>query len=270
MPAPLEPSTEVLQAELARFPRAKLTVVKGPDKGLSVVLEGQTVVVRSDESCQLKLTDGSVSRRHVELSGGFPSTLRNIANVALLEEYRYYVREEHAVEDDDSSEYTPRLVKARFYPNTEVPHVSDPEFGTEVSDNILDLQLALGIDADGDGTIVEGMEGPSPSPSETPVAVVDKDEDEWLFNASGDVDGEGAVAEATKWNPAAGSPSLAYVRVTTIARTDRRDLGYLAPLLVESEDKDFSESPFDVFNTLGERRFRRRQLQTVVDLRNLS
>ena len=60
------------------------------------------------------------------------------------------------------------------------------------------------------------------------------------------------------------------MRITTIARTDRRDLGYLAPLLVTSEDKDFQESPHDVFNTLGERRFRRRQLQTVIDMRNLS
>jgi DNA-binding NtrC family response regulator len=65
-----ETFTEVLHPDLARFPRARLSVVKGPDKGLEVVLEGQTVVVGSDESCQLKLTDGSVSRRHFELSGG--------------------------------------------------------------------------------------------------------------------------------------------------------------------------------------------------------
>jgi len=62
--------TEVLQADVARFPRARLTVTKGPDKGLEVVLEGQPVVVGSDESCQLKLTDSSVSRRHFELTGG--------------------------------------------------------------------------------------------------------------------------------------------------------------------------------------------------------
>ncbi len=62
--------TELLQQDVARFPRARLTVVKGPDKGAEVVLEGQSVVVGSDESCQLKLTDPSVSRRHFELSGG--------------------------------------------------------------------------------------------------------------------------------------------------------------------------------------------------------
>ncbi len=67
---PPESMTEVLHTEVARFPRARLSVVKGPDKGVEVVLEGQTVVVGSDESCQLKLTDSSVSRRHFELSGG--------------------------------------------------------------------------------------------------------------------------------------------------------------------------------------------------------
>jgi DNA-binding NtrC family response regulator len=66
----LDQMTEVLQADVARFPRARLTVTKGPDKGLEVVLEGQPVVVGSDESCQLKLTDTSVSRRHFELTGG--------------------------------------------------------------------------------------------------------------------------------------------------------------------------------------------------------
>jgi DNA-binding NtrC family response regulator len=68
--APLDQMTEVLQAEVARFPRARLSVVKGPDKGAEVVLEGQTVVVGTDETCQLRLADPSVSRRHFELSGG--------------------------------------------------------------------------------------------------------------------------------------------------------------------------------------------------------
>ncbi len=62
--------TELLQSEIARFPRARLYVAKGPDKGAEVSLEGQTVLVGSDESCQLRLTDPAVSRRHFELSGG--------------------------------------------------------------------------------------------------------------------------------------------------------------------------------------------------------
>ncbi len=64
------PLTELLRQDSARFPRATLTVVKGPDKGASVVLEGQTVTVGTDDTCQLKLTDSAISRRHCELSGG--------------------------------------------------------------------------------------------------------------------------------------------------------------------------------------------------------
>ena len=66
-----------------------------------------------------------------------------------------------------------------------------------------------------------------------------------------------------------GSPALAYVRITTLARTDRRDVGYMAPVLTRVEDKSFDDPPHSFFNTTGERRFRRRQLQTVVDMRNL-
>jgi len=62
--------TELLEPEVARFPRARLTVVSGPDKGAEVALEGQQVVVGSEEGCQLQLSDPAVSRRHFELSGG--------------------------------------------------------------------------------------------------------------------------------------------------------------------------------------------------------
>ena len=68
--APLPEVTEMLNSTVARFPRARLKVVKGPSEGAMVVLEGQTVLVGSDDTCQLVLKDGSVSRRHLELSGG--------------------------------------------------------------------------------------------------------------------------------------------------------------------------------------------------------
>jgi DNA-binding NtrC family response regulator len=62
--------TELLHSDIARFPRARLYVAKGPDRGLEVTLEGQSVTVGSDETCQLRLSDTSVSRKHFELSGG--------------------------------------------------------------------------------------------------------------------------------------------------------------------------------------------------------
>ncbi|HLT32120.1 MAG TPA: sigma 54-interacting transcriptional regulator [Myxococcaceae bacterium] len=69
LPEPTHTETIHLQSE-ARFPRARLTVMRGPDAGQHVLLEGQAVVVGSDEACELRLTDSTVSRRHLELSGG--------------------------------------------------------------------------------------------------------------------------------------------------------------------------------------------------------
>jgi len=69
LPSPTHTETIHLQSE-ARFPRARLTVIRGPDAGQQVLLEGQAVVVGSDEECNLKLSDSTVSRRHLELSGG--------------------------------------------------------------------------------------------------------------------------------------------------------------------------------------------------------
>lgn len=253
-------------------PHAALILVSPVDTWAVVEVDPSTSVTDDEASVVVGFKVGAlggpeIRDKYLELSGGFPVTLRNVAHVALLEESRYYVREERAIEGDDQSALVPRLVKARFYPNTELPHVSDPEFGAEISDNILDLQFALGVDADGDGRIAEGVE--PGAGGDVPVGAVSKAEDEWLFNVAADFDGNGVPVEAAKWNPAFGTPTLSYVRVTTIARTDRPDLGYLAPLLGRSEDKDFDESPHDIFNTVGERRFRRRQLQTVVDMRNL-
>lgn len=189
---------------------------------------------------------------YIELSGGFPTTLRTVAHVALLEEYRYYVREERAVAGDATSALVPRLVKARFFPATELPHATDTEFGVEIADNVFDLQIALGVDTDGDGVIDEG-----PEP------------DDWLYNSASDTNADGDPVDPAQWNPPVNPPPLAHVRLTTLARTDRGDLGYLAPPLGMIEDKDYSEMPHNVFNAVSERRYRRRLLQTVVDLRNL-
>jgi hypothetical protein len=234
-------------------------VVVEIDDDTSVTDEAGSVVVGFRVGA---LGGPEVRDKYIELSNGFPTTLRNVAHVALLEEHRYFIREERAIAGDDSSELVPRLVKARFYPNTEVPHVTDPDFGNELADNILDLQLALGIDANGDGRVEEGTDVPA-------AGEISKEDDEWLFNAAADVDEDGEPADVLRWNPVGGAPALAYVRFTALARTDRPDLGYLAPLLGRVEDKDFTESPHDFFNTVGERRFRRRQLETVVDMRNL-
>lgn len=63
-------STELIEGGSVRFPDAKLSVIKGPDKGRSVTLRGRTIKVGTDPDCDLVLTDGTVSREHFEISGG--------------------------------------------------------------------------------------------------------------------------------------------------------------------------------------------------------
>lgn len=269
---PLDPLIDAINND----PHAAILLVSPVDSWAVVEVDKSTSDTDDPNNIVIGFKIGTlggpeIRDHYLELSGGFPTTIRNVASVALLEEYRYYVREEHAIEDDPGSDYAPRLVKARFYPNTEIPHVSDPDFGSEVSDNIIDLQLALGIDADGDGRIEEGVDVGAAGAGVGGGGEDDltKDQDEWLFNTAGDTDEDGVPAELEKWNPASSQPALSYVRVTAIARTDRRDLEYVAPLLVSSEDMSFREGPGEVWNTVGERRYRRRQMQTVIDMRNL-
>ena len=51
----------------------------------------------------------------------------------------------------------PQLVRARFYPNTDDAYLGNDANLTEVvADDILDLQVALGVDPDGTGGIEEG------------------------------------------------------------------------------------------------------------------
>jgi len=201
-------------------------------------------------------TDGTdVAADYVKLSGGFPADLRVVSAVGLLEEYRFYVRQEFERDGDGESMVVPRLGELRFYPNTQLPHPSNSDFEAEIADNIMDLQFVLGVDRDGDGAVEEGENDDA------------LDEDEWLFNIAGDVDSSGEPGVPAIWNPAAAA--LHYLRVDTVARTDRGDFGYQADELTRTEDRDFTQAPSDRFNDVAERRFRRRQLQTVVDMRNL-
>lgn len=234
-----------------------------PLGGFAVVMVDSTVANHSTgnpNDIRIGFTIGTIggtstADRYATLSNGFPPDLRSVAHVGILEEYRYYVRERFAVSGDPSSDLTPSLTRARFLPGTEVAHPSDPNLGEDVADNVFDLQVALGLDTNNNEIIEEDGTGA----------------DDWLFNTQADLDGTGAPQNPAKWNGSGGNPpSFYYVRLTTLARTDRRDLNFEAPLLTTVEDKDYSVSPFNEFNTREERMFRRRLLRTVVDMRNLS
>lgn len=194
---------------------------------------------------QIDFTTGAPhGESYLDLSpnGEFPSTFTAVAAVGILEEYRYYVRD---------AAPAPRLSRARFYPGTDTAYKDDAaNLVVDVADNILDLQLALGIDRNNNETIDEASDG------------VD---DDWLFNA----EGEHPVTNTALWN----GPNLPlyYLRITTLARTDRLDPRYVSPPIQAIEDHDYgeTETPLTGDETLA-RSYRRRQLRTVVDLRNLS
>ncbi|MDP9119919.1 MAG: PilW family protein [Acidobacteriota bacterium] len=183
-----------------------------------------------------------------------PPALTSALFLGVLEEYRYYVRQNYAVPGNTASAPMPRLSRARMFPGTEVPYLADVNNAqVDIADNVMDLQIALGLDLNGDGVIAE----------DTPPTATD----EWLYNSSAD------LATDPRWLTVAGSaparqPRMFYVRITQLVRTDRRDFQYAAPVLTNIEDHTYPASPAGD-NSPQNRMFRRRLLQTVVDLRNL-
>ncbi len=91
-------------------------------------------------------------------------------------------------------------------------------------------------------------------------------DDDWLFNSGLD-----DPTDTAKWNNTVTDPTtLFYVRINTLARTNRPDIRYQGPALTTLEDKNYAAAPFDAYNSRERRMRRRRVLQTVIDLRNLS
>jgi prepilin-type N-terminal cleavage/methylation domain-containing protein len=184
------------------------------------------------------------------------SSLTNVAFVGLLEEYRFYVREDHAISGDATSTLTPVLSRARFYPGTDDVYAGDTSnLKQDIADGILDLQIAFGIDVNGDGQLAEDLANPAT--------------DEWQGNAAADT---------------ALTGGLKAIRISTLARTNRQDPEYVPTvnadhLISGVEDHVYSTTDindpvngYDAVNFKGSmaRLYRRRVLQTVVNLRNLT
>ena len=198
---------------------------------------------------------GAHTDAYLDLSpgGAFPAGLVTVAYAGLLEEYIYYVREEYSIPGDNTSELMPLLSRARVYPGTVTAYLGDNNnLRTDLADNVVDLQIALGIDSDADDAVTE-----DDPPSK---------DDDWLFNSVAD-----DPTDSVKWDNTEAEPRrLFYLRINTLARTSRPDIRYQSPLLVSLEDKDYTVAPFTDYNTRERRMRRRRVLQTVIDLRNLS
>lgn len=192
----------------------------------------------------------------------FPMADGATGYVAILEEYRFYVRNDGG---DTAETARPRLSRARLLPGTGLAYgdptaVAPPSTSlqTDIADNILDLQVALGFDTgldggeigpDGRGFIVEAETG------------VD---DDWLYNSPEDDDTESPFVEP---NPD-DVPRLFFVRVTTLARSPRPERGDEEPLLTRLEDRLYPADS-EMVNSPNARKYRRSFLQTTVDLRNL-
>ena len=256
-------------ADIAKGKLEAILLAGAADDGIHGLVELIAGTVETDRVVlTFAVTDGTRTGAYAKLStgGSFPATsLQNVSFAGIVEEYRYYVREEHAVAADRSSELTPKLALARFYPGTDEPYgaAADPNKAAnarqDLADNILDLQVALGFDSTLGGRRLDDIDhvGNDDQILET----ADGTNDDWLFNGSADKPEDAAWQGPPR-------PGLQYVRVTTVARTDRRDPQYQAPLLTRSEDHAYTTTD-SATNTDNARMYRRRSLRTVIDVRNL-
>lgn len=216
-----------------------------------------------------------------------PDLEMSAAFACVLEEYRYYVRENYSVPGDAGSELLPRLSRARMIPGTELPYASTlANLSLDLADQVMDLQVAMAIDTDWD---VDGLgDGTAANPGafiDDADALGDDDllyegttddersTDDWLYNSSSDDAhaNEFRVNAASTTRPA----QLLTLRINTVARTSRPDPGYQSPDFDADpdhdwvEDNDYDQAPADVWKQGQNRNYRRRMLRTVVDMRNL-
>ncbi len=192
----------------------------------------------------------------------FPMLTGASGYMAILEEYRFYVRNDGGASAESAR---PRLSRARLLPGTGTAHgdpgVENPpalSLRADIADNILDLQVALGFDTNIDGAVI-GPDGLG--------AIVETDtgvNDDWLYNSAADDDTASPFLEAS----AANVPNLFFVRVTTLARTTSAERTDRDLPLTALEDHVY---PADsgLVNSTNALKFRRSFLQTTVDLRNL-
>jgi len=210
--------------------------------------------------------------------GVFPSTMKSVSEVGILEEYRFYIRQNPANATDMAS----KLTKARFMPGTDIAWgppgnaANSANLQIDLADDILDLQVALALDTTNHVARATLPAGVSDNCTLTTIAADPANcyiseaangvNDDWLYNSTTD-----NITNAV-WS----SAQLYYVRLSLLARTDGRDYKYEAPVLTNIEDHAYpATDPLNLGNdpltaplSTKQRMFRRRILQTVIDLRN--
>ncbi len=196
-------------------------------------------------------------------SGRFPENkLPVVGTLAILEEYTYYIRDMTPLTVPSDSAWVPshRLSRAQVYPGTVEPYESDANNLTvDIAENILDLQVAIGVDIDDSGVVEETADGTG---------------DEWLFNSpSGGADGptDAPFSAAILADP---SVNLRYLRLSTLARSESRAPNHISPIIQNIEDRDYvndeqNDPSTDPAVYKGYRLYQRAVLQTVAELRNM-
>jgi len=240
------------------------------------IIPGSTTVTATQITLAFRVrgtpSDKVTSYTKLIPGGVFPSTMKSVSEVGILEEYRFYIRQ------DPVNPTMLRLDKARFLPGTDTAWGSAADNSAnlqiDLADNILDLQVALALDTTNHVARTSLPTGVSDNCTLTTIAADPANcyiseaangvNDDWLYNSTTD------NITAAVWTPA----QLYYARLSLLARTDGRDSKYQAPVLTSIEDHTYlTTDPLNLANTAAgstqQRMFRRRILQTVIDLRNL-
>ncbi len=189
-----------------------------------------------------------------------------VGSIGLLEEYRFFVRINWDPQPPPlDPRLSPVLSRARFLPGTNIQVGSV----VDIAEGVIDLQIAVGVDTAAFGS----------GPEYGRVSDLGTELDEVLFNAAADDPGGGIYAPppglAAWYDP---EIEFHFLRINTLIESAERDMRYLAPELVMIEDNNrgapftitggLETNPID-YNSGDRRRFRRRWLRTVVEMRNL-
>jgi prepilin-type N-terminal cleavage/methylation domain-containing protein len=224
--------------------------------GVAEIDHGVSAAGGGEVRLGFRVTGGVHAETYAALSSpdAFAALARSRAgSVGVLEEYRFYVRRDEVPVPRPADPFAGevrRLSRARTYPGVDAAYGNDrSNLSLDVADHVLDFQVALAFDADGDGEIAETPDGAG---------------DEWFGNAAGD------DADAEPWKDllAGPAPLLRFVRLTVLARSAGGDSRHMAREIDRLEDREYGEN--DPLNDpRGARRFPRIVLRTVVEVRNL-
>lgn len=259
-------------SDRSRRPEA-LVVVSPIDESVYAVVEldaRRSSVAGNQATVRFVVRGGTYTQQYRNLyaSGNgpnpvLPSGLTNAAFVGLLEEHRFYVREPVA-----NTAPAPSLSTARMYPGTEVSYGTAADLQLDIADNILNLQVSLGFDSSL-GPVLSDQNGDG-LVNEDDIVITesaDGQDDDWLFNSDQDNPMQAPWMPPWDDDPLTATPPeprLYYVRLSTLARVQVPERTFQSPSIQRIEDADVT-----AYNTTAERQFRRRLLQTTVDVRNL-